>query len=130
MPKPDPSKGDGFPEGSLKCQRGSLIENFEFNNIKVPIVVEGWFKDITLLPESIAFAFFDGDFYGSIKDSFEKTWDNIVPGGIIAVHDYHADGLTGVKLATDEFLTGKPHVVFFCHKDKYLGHDIIIIKKS
>ena len=130
LPKPDPTMGDGFVEGTLKVQRGSLIENFEFNNIRLPIIVEGWFKDAKMVPEQVAFAFFDGDMYGSIKDSFELIWDRVSPGGIIAVHDYHSEVLAGVKMATDGFLKDKPYLVPFCHKDRDLGNDILIIKKG
>lgn len=130
LPAPDSEKGDGFVEGTLKCDRQDVIENFVNNNLRIPTIVEGWFKDAEVLPEQICFAFFDGDLYSSIKDSFELIWDRVSPGGIIAVHDYHSEMLAGVRIATSEFLADKPYMIPFCYKNKDLGNDILIIKKS
>ena len=130
LPDPQLEMGDGFKGGTLKCSRQDVIDNFVRNELRIPIIVEGWFKDAKIVPDQIAFAFFDGDFYGSIKDSFELVWDRIPNGGIIAVHDYFSKALAGVKKATDEFIIDKNHHIVFAHKDQDYGNDIIIIQKG
>lgn len=129
LPAPNKEKGDTWAEGALKTTKEDLIANFEKNGLKVPIIVEGWFKDIEILPEKISFAFFDGDFYDSIMDSFKKTWDRVSQFGLVAVHDYFARGLQGVKPAVDEFMSGKNYINWYAHKDQDRGNDILIIKK-
>ena len=130
LPEAQLGMGDGFATGTLKCSPQDVIDNFTRNDLRIPIIVEGWFKDIVDIPDEIAFAFFDGDFYSSIKESFELVWDRMPDGGIIAVHDYFSKILSGVKKATDEFIISRNHHVVFCHKDQDYGNDIIIISKG
>jgi O-methyltransferase len=84
-------------------------------NQKLPEINIGWFKaiDDDKYPEKICFAFFDGDFYTSILDSFEKVYHKMVPGGIILIHDYEWEHLPGVKVACDEFLKDKPEEIIY-----------------
>lgn len=96
-----------FLKGDAQTSKYSLANNFKNAGLNLPIVHAGWFKDQEY-PEKIAFAFFDGDFYTSIKDSFEKVYPKLIAGGIICVHDYKWDVLPGVEKACDEFLRNKP----------------------
>ena len=68
---------------------------------------KGWFKDIPhdALPLSIRFAFFDGDLYQSIVDSWVKCWNRLEDGAIVAVHDVHS--LPGVRRACAEFFNSE-----------------------
>ena len=59
------------------------------------------------MPEKIAFAFLDGDFYESIKDSLRLVIPKMSRDGVIIVHDYTNLALPGVKRAVDECLLGK-----------------------
>ena len=59
------------------------------------------------LPEKIAFAFLDGDFYESIKDSLKLVIPKMVEDGALVIHDYSNPALPGVKKAVDEFVTSK-----------------------
>jgi O-methyltransferase len=70
-----------FERGACKTSKEIFIQNFKDVNLKLPYIHSGWFKDIpdNEYPEKIAFAFFDGDFYSSIMDSFNKTWHKLVP---------------------------------------------------
>lgn len=129
LPAPNKEKGDTWHEGDLKVSQTQLIANFEKNNLNLPVIVKGWFRNITTLPEKIAFAFYDGDLYDSIKDSFEISWNQVSSGGLIAVHDYFARSLQGVKKATDEFTDNKGCYVWYAHKDQNNGNDILILCK-
>ncbi len=102
-------KNTGWRAGTLKTTQQVLIQNFQKNNLPVPIINKNWFKDIPEdnLPEKISFAFLDGDFYTSIYDSLEKIWDRVSDGGYICFHDYNRHDLPGVKLAIDDFLKSK-----------------------
>ena len=99
-------------EGNCKSSKEELIKNFNEAKLKLPIIHESWFKDIVSekLPKKIAFAFFDGDFYNAIIESFEKVYPLLSPNARVVIDDYQHDGkiLPGVKIACDEFLKGKP----------------------
>ena len=99
----------GWKPFTLKTSEGVLIENFQNNNLKVPKIVKGWFKDIKDedLPEKICFAFLDGDFYDSIYDSLEKIYDRVVDGGIIMFHDFRRNDSPGVDAAIRDFFEKK-----------------------
>ena len=75
----------------------------------MPVIKKAWFKDLVEsdLPEKIAFAFLDGDFYESIRDSLKLVVPKMVRGGVLVVHDYTNPALPGVSKAVDEFTQGK-----------------------
>ena len=62
------------------------------------------FYGIALDTEQIAFAFLDGDFYESIKDSIKLVAPKMSDGGVMVVHDYTNPALPGVKRAVDEWM--------------------------
>ena len=99
-----------FKAGTLKASKQMLLETFEKAGVKLPVINDGWFAEIPdkQYPDKICFAFFDGDFYTSIIDSFEKVYHKMTPGGIILIHDYKSMALPGVEKACDEFLKDKP----------------------
>jgi len=102
--------GAHLTQGSCKTSQQYLENNLKQYCKTQPTVLKGWFKDIPddKLPKKIAFAFFDGDFYDSIMDSFEKVYNRMSVGGFICIHDYEYPPLPGVKKACDDFLKGKP----------------------
>ncbi|MGW0874209.1 TylF/MycF/NovP-related O-methyltransferase [Streptomyces sp. NPDC002740] len=73
----------------------------------------GWFAD-TLpgrLPDQIAFAYLDGDYYDSIRTCLTACVPRMAPGGTLIVND-HADleanpkawnGLPGVMAAAEDY---------------------------
>lgn len=131
LPQPNPEKGDCFEEGSLATNKEVLIKNFENNELRVPVIWEGWFKDIPqdALPEKICFAFLDGDLYESIYDSLSKVYHRVSPGGIIAIHDYSTPGLDGVKNSVNDFFgPNVPDLEVIYERDK--GHDIAFMRKK
>lgn len=112
---PEPSEVDGnlCKKGDMQKDRKDFEGTFRQAGVKIPVIHEGWFAEIpdNEYPEKISFAFFDGDFYSSIIDSFNKVYHKMQPGGIILVHDYEGEMLPGVKVACNEFLSDKPEKV-------------------
>jgi O-methyltransferase len=95
----------GWRAGTLNVSEEILIKNFRDNNLKPPYTNKGWFKDIPdyRIPDKIAFAFLDGDFYDSIFDSLTKIYNKVSDGGYILFHDYERNDLPGVKAAIEAF---------------------------
>ena len=107
-------------DGATPCGKGHSavsVEQFKKTfadaGVELPVINKGFFGDLAddKYPEKICFAFFDGDFYGSIMDSFKKVYHKMVPGGIILIHDYEYAPFPGVKKACDDFLKDKPEVI-------------------
>lgn len=101
---------DEFFKGRFKSTEKNLILSFKDADLAPPIIHVGWFKDIPdqEYPEKIAFAFFDGDFYSSIIDSFNKVYPRLSKGARICIDDYKYNVLPGVEKACRDFLKGKP----------------------
>ncbi len=99
-----------FEQGECTTSRERFERHFNWRKLDKPVIHSGWFKDIpdSEYPEQICFAFFDGDFYSSIIDSFDKVFDKMAPGGIIFVDDCGWDVLPGVEQACEEYLRGRP----------------------
>lgn len=112
-PEDEADTAKQYKEGSCKTSLETFQENFEQHKLKQPAIHQGWFKEIddSLYPDTIAFAFFDGDFYSSIIDSFEKVYPKLSKGARVIIHDYGFEALPGVKKACDEFLKDKPEKV-------------------
>ena len=87
--------GVDFREGELFVTKREVKERFLRAGIKVPIIKKAWFNDLVDedLPTKIAFAFLDGDFYESIRDSLRLIEKKIVKGSTVIVHDYNNDFL-------------------------------------
>lgn len=98
--------GLDFRAGELTASKKALITNFVKQNLPLPVIHKGWFSGLgdTDLPDQIAFAFLDGDFYQSIVDSFRVVWPRLRRDGFVLVHDYERTALPGVKRAVQQFL--------------------------
>jgi O-methyltransferase len=127
---PEATRDDGdtpYKKGQMATTPAKLKAAFAHVGLPLPQVHPGWF-DQTLpgkLPEKIAFAHLDGDFYKSVKISLETVYPRLSKGAVCLVDDYCNpevyDGwndLPGVKKACDEFLEGKPETVSVL----YAGH--------
>lgn len=103
--------GQDFKDGELLVTKREVKERFLRAGLPVPVIKKAWFKDLDEadLPDKIAFAFLDGDFYESIKDSLKLIEGEIMQGGVILVHDYYNPALPGVMKAVDEWLEGKKY---------------------
>jgi len=104
------SAGEAFQLGELKATKVALVNRFRKTNLPLPSIKKGWFSELTNqdLPEKICFAFLDGDFYLSIKDSLRLIQDKLTAGAIIVVDDYQSEALPGVRQAVNEWLIKNP----------------------
>jgi len=99
--------GEQFKAGELLAPRKTFVYNFKKAGLKLPIIHKGWFADFTPddVPEDISFAFFDGDFYESIADSFRVCAGKFHEKVTIIVDDYANEALPGAARAVDEWLS-------------------------
>ena len=107
LPRPD-NRRDASTElkaGTLVSSIDRYLDRFRAAGLDPPYLHKGFFGQIphSEYPNDIAFAFFDGDFYQSIRDSFNRTFDKMLPGGSIVIDDYFYSTLPGVKGAVDSF---------------------------
>lgn len=101
--------GDQFRAGELLATKKQFITNFKKNNLSLPIIKKAWFSDLTEadVPNNIAFAFLDGDYYESIRQSLKLIAPYLVKGSTIVIDDYASDELPGAKKAVDEWVREK-----------------------
>src|SRR6185369_8845401 len=90
----------------------TLLQNFRAANLQPPTIHKGWFNQLTDkdLPDQIAFAFLDGDFYDSIMDSLKLVWPRMAKGGAVLIDDYGREALPGAERAVRDFFGGQPLV--------------------
>ncbi|HSW90430.1 MAG TPA: TylF/MycF/NovP-related O-methyltransferase [Candidatus Saccharimonadales bacterium] len=105
--------GDQFVAGALYASRRTLLETFKKSHLEPPIVHKGWFSDLVSedMPDGILFAFLDGDYYESIRDSLKLVENKLLPGAVIIVDDYASEALPGAAAAADEWASRKGHRV-------------------
>ena len=118
------SAGTQFQAGELTVSKKQFLSTFQKARLEAPITYKAWFKDLSdsQLPDKLAYAFLDGDFYESIIDCLKLVWPRLSVGGVIAIDDYERAALPGVTKAVSHFF-----------KDKKINlrheHGIAIIKK-
>jgi len=102
-----------FYEGMMRTTVEKLKDNFKKCELQEPNVIKGWFDEIpeNKFPKQVCFAFFDCDFYTSMKDCWTIIYPKLVKGARVVVHDYNWEVLPGVKIACDEFLADKPEKI-------------------
>lgn len=96
--------GEQFTAGELAASKKQFMQQFQKAALRVPITHKGWFSDLTQkdVPGKIAFAFLDGDFYESIRDSLRLVLPCMQQGGVIIIDDYAREALPGAAKATHE----------------------------
>lgn len=101
--------GTQFEAGKLSISKKEFSAQFRAANLQPPIIHKGWFGELTAadVPDQIAFAFLDGDFYESIMDSLKLVWPRVQPGGTVLVDDYGHEALPGAERAVQEFFQNK-----------------------
>lgn len=119
---PAPGPYDNYlREGECRARPHDVLDTFARWGLVPPIIHEGWF-DETLpeeLPDKIAFAYIDVDFYGPTKTTLEHVYPRLTKGAIAVFDDYCDreknpqawDSLPGPKRACDEFFVDKPERV-------------------
>lgn len=97
--------GDDFQPGVLKASKSEVLKAFAHANLPRPTVKKAWFSQLSGddLPEQICFAYLDGDYYDSIRDSFRVCRGRLAPGATLVVDDYDNASLPGVRRAVDEW---------------------------
>ena len=97
--------GENFRSGELGVTKREVKERFLRAGLPVPVIKKAWFKDLTPedLPGEIAFAFLDGDFYESIRDSLRLVTSKMNEKGVLVVHDFSNPALPGVVKAVEEW---------------------------
>jgi O-methyltransferase len=98
--------GEQFQAGELAVSKKQFLQQFQKAGLRPPIIHKGWFSNITAadVPAHIAFAFLDGDFYESIRDSMQLVLPRMQPGGIVIIDDYAREALPGAARAVHELL--------------------------
>jgi len=101
--------GEQFVTGELLATKKQFIENYKKASLPLPRVHKCWFKDLdqSNIPEKVAFAFLDGDYYESIKQCLNLIAPNLTKGSIVVVDDYQNEALPGAKKAVDQWLSNK-----------------------
>lgn len=102
--------GEQFKEGELSATKAQLIKNFKQLGLPLPRIVKGWFSEVKeeRVPNTIAFAFLDGDYYDSVIDPLKLIWPRLSQGARVIVDDYMNEALPGAKKAVDEWLYNHP----------------------
>jgi O-methyltransferase len=102
--------GEQFKAGKLATSKTVLINHFKRAHLPLPYIHKAWFDELSTddLPERIAFAFLDGDFYQSILTSLRLVWSRLSSGAVVVVDDYHTEALPGVRQALDEWAVAHP----------------------
>lgn len=109
-PEDESAAGVNFQPGVLHVSRRALIDKLKKHGLTNAIIKKAWFSDLTVqdLPEHVAFAFLDGDFYESQRTALSLVQPRLVPQGIIICHDYNNPELPGATTAVNEFLRQHP----------------------
>lgn len=104
--------GSDFRKGELKVSKKDLIRQFKKAGLRKPVIHKAWFSNLVSkdLPETIAFAFLDGDFYDSILTSLTLTWPRLATNGIICIDDYKREALPGVERAITDYFGSSVNV--------------------
>jgi len=103
-----------FKEGELLASKKQLIHNLKQARVPMPRITKGWFSELTEedIPKTICFAFLDGDYFNSIRDTLYLVENHLAKGAIIVIDDYANEALPGAAKATNEWLNMHPAVKF------------------
>jgi O-methyltransferase len=101
--------GADFQGGKLAVSKKEFLRQFQAAKLQPPVLHKGWFSNLTAhdVPESVAFAFLDGDFYDSILDSLKLVWPRMQAGGTVLIDDYQRPELPGVERAVRDYFVGR-----------------------
>lgn len=102
--------GEQFKAGELAVSKQEFIKQFKKAGLKVPYIHKNWFYELATadVPDSISFAFLDGDYYESIRDSLRLITPKLSSGAVIVIDDYVSSALPGAARAVDEWCRLQP----------------------
>jgi|TARA_Y100000310_G_scaffold334739_2_gene415133 O-methyltransferase len=113
MPAPSIEDGEDnmLSEGDLAVKKGKY--KCVFRNMtdgELPIIHEGWIENTMPeeLPEKIAFAYIDVDFYKPTLHALNSIYPRLSPGAVVVIDDYHHPQLPGIAPAVERFFADKP----------------------
>lgn len=141
---PAPTKEDRlihdiFKLGTMDKYKGTMASPEtevlgKLASVKFPreriVVKKGWVKDTIQsgdLPEKVAFAYVDFDFYDPIKDALEFLDTRMPAGGRIVVDDYGFFS-EGAQLAVDQFVAAANGRYRFEMPLPFAGHFCVLSK--
>jgi len=110
-------------KGWFASKESELHDLFASYEVTRPVVHKGWFEELdhTDIPEKIAFAHIDGDFYSSTLAALKLVYPRLSSGGIIVIDDYcdptiheRQNQFPGVKRACDDFFCEETVTVLPC----------------
>ena len=109
--------GEQFRAGELAASKKQFIREFQKAHLRPPIIHKGWFADLRPadVPESVTFAFLDGDYYDSIKQPLELLTPRLIQGATVVVDDYANQALPGATRAVDEWVRRHNRMVRVIH---------------
>ena len=101
--------GEQFRAGELFASKKQLLRHFHRANLVPPVIHKAWFNLLTPsdIPDGIMYAFLDGDYYESIRDSLRLITPKLLPGAVIIVDDYANEALPGAHRAVEEWCQGR-----------------------
>jgi O-methyltransferase len=104
--------GDQFITGELRATKSKFVQHFKQAHLPLPTIHKAWFNELLVedVPQPIALAFLDGDYYESIKTSLKLITPKLSHGAIIIVDDYQSEALPGTAKAVDEWLQNRAHL--------------------
>lgn len=101
--------GMQFVAGELHATRRQLEHNLRSAQLDLGAITikKGWFSELTIsdIPDEIACAFLDGDYYASILDPLRLIWPRLASGATVIVDDYGNQALPGAAAAVDEWVS-------------------------
>lgn len=102
--------GEQFKTGELAVSRKTFELQFKKAGLKLPTIHKRWFSELKSddIPDSITFAYLDGDYYDSIRDSLRLVWPKLAEGACVVVDDYANEALPGAARAVNEWLRDHP----------------------
>jgi O-methyltransferase len=105
LPQDASPAGEQFKGGELVATKAQFIKHFKQAGLPLPVIHKAWFEDLTIqdTPQTISFAFLDGDFYSSILASLKVVWPKLQPGAVVVIDDYQTEALPGVRQALKEW---------------------------
>lgn len=97
--------GEQFKAGELNASRKQLEHNLRKFDRSQYRIKKAWFSELTEkdIPDRIALAFLDGDYYQSIVDPLKLIWDHMAPGGVVIIDDYDNQALPGAAKAAHDW---------------------------
>lgn len=109
--------GVQFKAGELRVTKKQFIHEFHKAGLRLPIIHKDWFSDIFAqdVPNNIAFAFLDGDYYESIMTPLKLIEKKLSKGAVIVVDDYGNQALPGASKAVDEWCKRRGYSVRVTH---------------